>query len=73
MEKSISKKNNGHSILYMTMLSIICIAIFVVTLIAFAKIESNIHAVIILTIGCIMTAIIFFSGTGQNRTNKKSG
>ncbi|MBR5233047.1 MAG: hypothetical protein IKW03_02440 [Clostridia bacterium] len=63
MTNIISKKSNAKSsALYMTMLSIICLAIFVVTLIAFATIESNIHAVVILTIGCIMTTIIFFSG-----------
>ncbi len=63
MTNNISKKTNvKSSAAYMAMLSIICIAIFVVTLIAFATIESNIHAVVILTIGCIMTAIIFFCG-----------
>lgn len=63
MTNNISKKTNvKSSVAYMAMLSIICIAIFVVTLIAFATIESNIHAVAILAIGCIMTVIIFFSG-----------
>ena len=63
MTNNISKKNNAKSsFAYMAMLSIVCLAIFVVTLIAFATIESNIHAVTVLAIGCITTAIIFFSG-----------
>ncbi len=68
MTNNISKKNNGQSILYMAMLSVICVAIFVVTLFAFAKIENNVHAILILITGCVMTAIIFISGKGQNKT-----
>ncbi len=63
MTNNISKKSNTKaSAAYMTMLSIVCLAIFVVTLIAFATIESNVHAFVILATGCITTAIIFFSG-----------
>ena len=66
MTNNISKKTNTiSSVLYMAMLSIVCLAVFVVTLVAFVKIDSNVHAFLILATGCIMTAIIFISGKGQ--------
>lgn len=64
MTKNINKKSTSGRI-QVSLLCLMCIAILIVSFMAFLKIENNFHAFLVFACGCVMDAIIFASGMGQ--------
>lgn len=57
------KKNTNRIQLFM--LTVMCAVIFVVSFIAFLKIENNLHALLIFAVGSALNAFIFINGRHQ--------
>lgn len=48
--------------IYFILFSLMCVAIFIVSFIAFLKIENNLHAFLVFSIGTALTILIFVNG-----------
>ena len=62
--KKRTASNTGK--LQLAFLTAMCTMIFIVSFMAFLKIENNVHAFLILIIGSVTDLIIFFSGLNSS-------
>ncbi len=57
-----TRENKNTNILQMLMLSAMCLAILIVSFMAFFKIENNLHAFMVLAVGTALNAFVFING-----------
>lgn len=69
MVKNIQEKNRGKSNnvnkIQLSMLTIVCMMIMLVSFTAFLKIENNLHALLVLLTGMSLNIFIFINGLNQ--------
>lgn len=57
--------NKNVSRLQFILISVMCLAILIVSFMAFLKIENNLHALLVFSAGTALNAFIFINGTNK--------
>ncbi|MBR3869041.1 MAG: hypothetical protein IKM66_06975 [Clostridia bacterium] len=60
--KETRENNKNANKIQILMLSAMCIAILIVSFMAFFKIENNLHAFMVLAVGTALNAFVFING-----------